>query len=242
MNIVESIPIHTAKIDPTLQASKWLQTQLLIDVPEMQQLLDSLGDFNIFMTGTVCNLTEGHVPKSKFLEVYSRYISELKAGRLPQESEFRPYFSTVFTKAADHLFRIVVAGQKQIIRPLKPVVQLQLHRLDYSPVDGKFRPMVFSKDSVFWGLQFSYPQLYQDTSTKEVFQVGDTPEYPNTGLFRSIQKWIRHHTIPTPFVVGETQINVPMRLGKQCLNWINNHPQFPQKGFKVLTASIKESS
>lgn len=234
MNPLESIPIHTAKFDPSLQASKWLSIQLLIDSSEMKLLLDALGDFNIFLTGTVCELTEGEIAKSKFLEVYSRYIDELKAGQIPQEFEFRPYFSSVFTKAPDHLFRIVVSN-KHIIRALKPVVQLQLHRLDYSAADGKFHGMVFSKEGVLWGLQFSYPQLYQDTSTKEVFQLSDSPEFPNTALFRSIQKWVRHNTIPTPFLVGETQINVPMRLGKNCLEWINNHPQLIQKGYKVLT-------
>lgn len=233
-NPTDSLRISISKNEPPMQASKWLQVQALLDGEEVKAFFNELGAFEIYKTGCVCNMDEGLVSKEEFISVYNRYIDALKAGGLPDEAEARSYFSTVFTSARDHLFRVLLPDHKQIIRVCKPVIQLQLHKMDYSPVDGKFRPMVFGMDSVFWGIQFSYPQLYQDLVTKEVQQVGENASFPNTQLFRLLQRWIRHNTVPTSFQVGHQKINVPMRLGRRCLDWINFHPQLKHKQLRVL--------
>ncbi|MBA3603001.1 MAG: hypothetical protein H0W50_05035 [Parachlamydiaceae bacterium] len=225
-----------------LQASKWLDLQLLIDVNEMRTLFSALGDFEIFQVGMVCGIDEGIISKEKFLEAYGAYIECLKKSEMPDEKIYRPYFSSIFTTSRDHLFHIVIGSDRHIIRVEKPVLQLQANRISYSPADGKIRPMVFSKDSILWGLQFSYPQLFQDAETKEVFTVSDTPKFPNTPLYRKLQLFLRQNTIPTPFQVdrgdGEgdsyVRINVPMRIGKQCLPWINAHPQLATANMRVV--------
>lgn len=218
-----------------MQASKWLDLQALLDVDEMSLLLDDLGSPYLFLTGCVCREEDASVPKIKFLEVYSHYIAALKDGKLPNEQEVRPYFSGVLTTTPEALYAINVEGGRQILRVARPAVQMQMHRLGYSTADGKFRAMAFGINSVFWGIQFSYPQLFQDLNTNEIFTVGDTPEFPNTTLFRTLQRWMRQHTIPTPFLVGDKKINVPMRIGRGCLPWVNNHPQFKGLGMAVKT-------
>ncbi|HEV8052117.1 MAG TPA: hypothetical protein VGP47_06465 [Parachlamydiaceae bacterium] len=222
-----------------LQASKWLDLQLLIDIDEMRDLFTALGDFEIFQVGMVCGINEGIISKQKFLEVYEAYIECLKKGEIPEEKIYRPYFSSIFTTSHDHLFHILIGNDRHIIRVEKPVLQMQANRISYSQADGKIRPMVFSKDSILWGLQFSYPQLFQDSVTKEVFTVSDTLQFPNTPLYRKLQLFLRQNTIPTPFEVSEGQdnvrINVPMRLGRKCLSWINSHPQLADAGMRVIT-------
>ena len=106
--------------------------------------------------------------------------------------------------------------------------------MDYSEHDGKFRPMVFGLDSVTWGLQFSYPQLFMDGRTKEAFAVVESEEFPNTALFHQLQRWMRQNTLPTPFLVDGKRVNSPIRLGKACLPWINRHPQLAPKHLQVL--------
>lgn len=216
-----------------LQASKWLDQQLLIDLDEMQALLSVLGDFEIFQVGMVCGVNEGMLSKEKFLSGYEAYLNCLKQGIIPEEKVFRPYFSSVFTTSRDHLFRILLDNNRHIIRVEKPVLQLQVNRIAYSQADGKFRGMVFGKESILWGVQISYPQLFQDTDTKEVFTVSDNSKFPNTSLYRKLQLFLRQHTIPTPFLVEGTRINVPMRLGRQCSAWINKHPQLVNSPIQV---------
>lgn len=232
MNPISPLRIGNGSELP-LQASKWLEQQLLVDIPEMEALFVALGDFSIFKVGSVCKNNEGEISRSEFLNHYSYYVECLKRGEVPEEQRFRPFFSSIFTVANDHLFQILVADDRRIIRVEKPVLQLQVNQISYSSVDGKFRAMVFGQDSILWGIQFSFPQLYLDAVTKEVFQVTDSAKFPNSALYRKLQLWVRQNSIPTPFEAQGRKVNVPMRLGKQCLSWINNHPQLKSNGIKV---------
>lgn len=212
-------------------ASKWLSLGMLVDLGEMQDFLNALGPFFIYPLGAVVPRGQDQIKIEDFLTLYQSYIEALKQGRVPEERSFRSIFSSALSLKEDCLYALAVGEDRQLVRVLKPVVQMQAHTLDYSPADGKFRSMVLGQDSVLWGLQFSYPQLYEDPETRAPQKVDS--RYVNSALFRLIQKWIRENTIPTPFVVSGEVINVPMRLGKQCLTWINNHPQFLKKGLKV---------
>jgi hypothetical protein len=49
-----------------------------------------------------------------------------------------------------------------------------------------------------------------------------------------MQQWVRSHTIATPFEVEGKKVNVPIRLGKECLSRINSHPQLQAKGLRVI--------
>lgn len=227
-----SLRFGTGKELP-LQASKWLDLQLLIDADEMKALFSTLGEFKIFRVGAVCGVNEGEVFKSAFLEQYALYIDCLKQGIVPEEKHYRPIFSSIFTVAEDHVFQIPVGNDRRILRVERPVLQLQVNQIAYSSADGKFRGMVFGKESILWGIHFSFPQLFQDPTTKEVFTVVNGPKFPNTALYRQLQLWTRQNTLPTPFQVDEQLINVPIRLGKECFSWINSHPQLINSNIRV---------
>ncbi len=218
-----------------IEVSKWLQIQALLDTPELQNLFHFLGSFEIYLTGTITPQGEGLVSHSKFLEVYNTYVENLKQGKQLETAEVKQMFSAIFTVSSDLLYALPIAAGKQLIRVSRPVIQLQPHSLGYSSHDRKFRPMVHGTESLSWGLQFSYPQLYMDPSTKEILPIKDNDFFPNTKLFRQLQRWIRNHTIPTPFIVDEKIVNVPIRIGKQCLPWINEHPLLKSKKLRVKT-------
>lgn len=226
--------VHDSAI-PTLQASKWLQQQMLLDEEELNQLFLELGDFTIYKVGVVAPLEKLEVPKQDFLGGYGDYIQKLKSGTVPNITDYRKLFSVVMTVSSDSLFAYRINENEYLVKIAQPVVQVQSHAMHFSKYDHKFRPMVFGPDSITWGLQFSYPQLYQDSATQAIHKVDDTESCPNTSLFRKIQRWQRKNTIPTPFLVENNKINVPMRLGKECLEWVNNHPQLREIGLKVAT-------
>lgn len=218
-----------------LQASKWLQLQMLLDAAEMEALLQEMGDVRIFLVGKVLSRGEELLSKEQFLENYRSYLSRLKdKDSLEALEKDRGWMSAAFTLSEEALFSTPVAGDKVLVRALKPLVQAQQHKIGYSALENQFRPMVLSKESIHWGLQFSYPQLYMNETTKQVEKVLQLPHLGNTELFRSIQKWVRENTIPTPFFVKGEKIRVPMRLGKACLSWINEHPQLLALGIQVV--------
>jgi hypothetical protein len=138
----------------------------------------------------------------------------------------------MMTCSLETLYAIQV-GEKQLIKPIKPIIQLQAHHFFYSSLDGKFHPMVLSQESISWGLQFSYPQLFQDPKTKTIAKVVDSEEFPNTDLFSRLQKKMRECSLATPFIIDGMRVNSPIRIGKQARTWINQHPQLQHRGIKV---------
>jgi len=226
------IPVSTLKEKSPLQASKWISSQMLVEAAEMEGLFAELQDFYIYSVGTITANGEEIISKDEFLKHYREYVDTLKKGALPDEAKFRKIFSSVLTVTPEVLFAVPIEPGKQLVRIEKPVIQVQAHRMDYSKADGKFRSMTFGADSITWGLQFSYPQLYQDGKTKEIMQVDAA--FLNTPLFRKLQLWARNSTIPTSFLAEGKKITIPVRLGKQCISWINNHPQLHKKGLQVV--------
>lgn len=211
-------------------ASKWLHIQLLIDADEMGELFKELQDFYLFSTMGIKPIGENTLSKEAFLGAYARYIELLKTGHTPNDADFRFFFTAVMTLSIDALQALDIAAGKEMIRPLEPCVQLQLHHFDYSLSDGKIRPMVFGKETISWGLQFSYPQLFQDPSTRDVVQAN---QYANFALFRKIQLWVRSSTLPTPFIIDGKMQREPIRIGKKCFSWIKNHPELSGRGLSV---------
>lgn len=232
MDMMDTVRIGTTEETP-LQASKWLQCQALLSTGEMIALFASLEPFALFIAGSITELGKGILPKQRFLELYADYVDQLRNGQLPQTADYRPYFSAVMSADDEALYKLLISEGRQLIRIAKPVIQLQAHNLDYSPLDGKFRSMVFGSGSITWGLQFSYPQLFQEAASTQVLQTRQLPDYANTLLFQRLQKWMRQHTSPAPFLVHGKVINVPVRLGKECFAWIDNHPQLKQKGLCI---------
>lgn len=214
-----------------MEASKWLEIQALLSAEEMETLFahlnSTLGTVHIYLTGVVTPEGQGEVPQDKFLQAYQSYSNALKQGLLPETD--RTLFSSVLSLSPQMLSVMKVGDNRQLQRLSRPCVQLQSHSMGYSEEDGKFYSMVFGPDSITWGLQFSYPQLFLDPNTKDILKVAETPDFPNTALFRAIQRWIRHNTIPTPMQTPRGSINLPVRLGKECLGWINSHPQFKNR-------------
>ncbi|ADI39089.1 putative uncharacterized protein [Waddlia chondrophila 2032/99] len=217
-------------IPPPLQASKWISVQVMVSPSEMRSLLEELGEFTILMT-TPAKSPE--VSKERFLEIYENYCTQLQKKELPDPAEYRACFSTFWTRSCDAYVQVPV-GEMTLCRAVKPVVQLQYHLLGFSPFDKKFRPMVLGKGSMPWGIQFSYPTLFQDRETQQVLKVGT--EFPNTFLFQAFRKWVRRYTVPTPFVVDGETINAPVRIGREARQWINVHPQFCEYSIAVREA------
>lgn len=231
----------SSSLPKALQASKWLQLPALLDAAEMESLLDELGDFSMYSVGSVRDRGRSVLHRAEFLKDYHEYMRLLKEGRIPDSTVFRSSFAVVWTLEPDAVALMVLSGSQELARVVKPVVQLQLHVIGYSTLEKKFRSNVMGKDSIHWGVQFSFPQLYMDPETSSIEKALNSTQCPNALLFKKIQKWIRDSTLPTPFEVEGMKIQVPMRIGKQCFSWIHRHAQLQQFGIKVFGQSEESS-
>lgn len=229
-----AIRIGSAKTEGLLQVSKWLKVQVLLDDAEMRELLAVLGPVQFVVVSEPVTVEEAVVSPSVFAEKYAEYVQLLKEGKSPDPKHFRRFFSSAMTTTLAPFYAMPLANQKYLVKPMKPVVQLQAHHFIYSDLDHKFHPMVFGVESISWGLQFSYPQLFQDAQTRHVVRVKDTVEFPNSALFSNLLRWLRSHTLASPFIVNQKRINAPIRIGKRSLTWVQSHPELKRRGITIL--------
>ena len=229
--------ISTPQNEGQLRVSKWLKFQVLLDADEMEDLFRELGPFFIFLVSEVVSKETALLEHAQFLAGYRHYIEILKKGEIPENNQFRKIFSSVFTTTPDIMYAQDLGKERYLIKALKPVIQLQAHHFFLSDIDGKYHPMVLSDQSFSWGLQFSYPQIYQDPKSTEFSKVTTSAEFPNTELFVRLTKALRKNSMPTPFSYKGVKTYVPIRIGKKCLSWIANHAQLKKRGLEVVYGS-----
>lgn len=209
------------------QGSKWLKIQVLCELEEMNALCELLRPFWIFpLTGVV---NGDPIEEETFLSHYALWIEELKRGKVPEEKELKKVLACAFTDDLEALW-LQKVKEGFLVKIGKPVVQVQSHYFTYSTLDSVFRPMSMGKGSIFWGLQFSFPQIYQDPKTMEFIELGRQKH----SLFQKIQTWSREYTRATPFIdpTGK-KVNSSIRIGKKALCWMSQHPQLIEQKIGV---------
>ena len=210
-----------------MQATKWLKLPLFLDASELQALFDYLGQIAIIPLSGVFPKGKEELSFSNYIALYSQYLERLHKG---DYSDPDKKLITAWTlDPQDVEERQVATGF--LVKPLRPVIQVQPYWLNYSETDGKFHEMAFSKESLAWGLLFSFPQLFQESKTLDIVKVKE-PEFPNAGLFKALQRFSREATLPTPFTTPAGQVNFPARIGKKMLPQAALMPQLQSKGLK----------
>lgn len=227
------LKISQIKVEGVLNVSKWIKHQVLLSKNEMTELVAHLGDVSLYNISEVVSEENCVISKEDFLEQYGVYTDSLKEGKIPDEKKLRRYFSSVISITPDVLYAMEVKPGGYLVKPIRPVIQLQLHHFLPSDMDGKYYPMVLGNESITWGIQFSYPQIFQHPQTKVFSKVTDDSEFPNTPIFMRLIKWLRSYSVPTTFIWKEKATSVPIRIGKEALGWISSHLQLQKKGITV---------
>lgn len=218
------LEVSTPEIEGQYQVSQFRKLSLLLNGDEMERLIASLGAIRLFIGSAPVKRGEEEIPLNEFCTAYRTYAEGLERGALIDETALRPYFSAMMTKDSAKLYAFPVAGDRFLIRPKQPIIQLQRHHF----VRGSaFHSGVMGKDSVTWGITISYPHLSIDPKTKEIVKL------PRDETFEQVVKWVRNFTRPTPIWERGEKINLPIRLGLQCFSWIDSHVDLVKNGLTV---------
>ncbi len=225
-----SLRVSQPAAEGVYQGSKWLKYQVLCDGEEMRSLFERLNPFWIYPLTGLVSIEQIPMKQETFLSEYASWIEGLKAGKIPSDAELRRLLACAFTAEPDALWLQEVPGNRYLVKISKPLIQVQAHSFSYSSADGEYRPLSMGTEAIFWGVQFSFPQIYQDAKTMELLEIEASP---NRDLFIKIREWVRDATRPTPFIADGKRTNSPIRIGKNCFSWIHAHPQLPQKGIAI---------
>ncbi|WP_420421396.1 hypothetical protein [Simkania sp.] len=218
------------KEEGVFQASKWFSYRVLLDESEMEDLFAALPPFELYNVSEIVPIEQATFPKGDFLNEYAKSAGALKRGEVYMLP--KALFSSALSATAEAFYAMDVK-KGVILKILQPVIQLSIHHFTYAPENQSFHFMVHSQESIQWGLQFSYPQLYSNSIQGDIVEVMKEQTYPNTILFRALMKWMRNHSRPVPFLIDGQKKNVEARMGKKCFDWIENHPQLKEKGLVI---------
>lgn len=202
-------------------AAKFQKTSALLEVAELRSLFNTLesevGKLYFYHIGAVLeeSLLQGSI--ESIVELYGESLVALK-----NNEKIKP-LSIAMTLDPNTLYMIDAGGGKRIVKFLTPSIHITSTAICYLPELQEFKEKLYGSDLISWGLQFSYPQLFQEHKSQLV--QNPLQEGVNAKLFKLQQRWLREHTKPTFFLTEKGQIKTAIRLGKECYSWINSHPK-----------------
>lgn len=207
-----------------LRCSKWVSYTFLISLNELQYLFDILSNFYLINTFEPCPLEKAVLPHAAFLEIYNKYIKLLANGDIPDPSLYKKAFYHSISSSLENLYAMEVS-KGYLIKPKKPLIFLRPAAITYSELDQKLRSTLPSQKTILWGLEASYPQIYENSLTRETKTIINDFNYPNSSLFHILRKTLRKLSEPFQLQLPDKKIMTPFRIGKEVKNWIHHHPQ-----------------
>lgn len=197
--------------------SKWQKIQVLLDPVELKALLQYLSPIFILNTSGVIPREKISIQVDEFVRIYEQYIAILQ-GKISREKISLSY---ALSQRLENFCMVQPSSNKYICRMIQPDVQIQTYSLLLDEF-GKPLSQVFSTDATSFGLQLSYPAIFQDALTGQVFSTTKNT-FAGWKLFSAIRNWIRSHTFPLPLHFKEKNSRLPIRLGPLAGTWITSH-------------------
>lgn len=221
--------VSTIEKEKPYEAAKWLKIPVLADVAELSVLFDQLGPVQLARLGSPLLRQEVLLSKASFLSYVTQWIDLLKRSESPSSGMLRATLPCAMSQGLDCFWLQEITDGRVLVKIRRPVIQLQVFSFFYSSEEKTFHPMVFGKDSVFWGIQFSFPQIWMEDG--EAKKVDGT--FFNGKLFSMMRQWQREATAVPAFLIEGKRIRTPIRLGKSCFSWIHQHPDLEKLGLRI---------
>lgn len=217
--------ISTREEEGEYQASKWSKFPVLCEPEELALLFARLEPFSLFHLGSI---GDGKPLSSVlFLQEYGKWVEGLQKGIAPSEASLRRYFASVFADDPSAVWLQEIGEKGFLVRLRRPLLQMQAHFFTYSSVDGEIRSLSMGERSIFWGIQFSYPQVYQDGKSGEICKA------EGGELLKTIRSWQRDATVPAVFSTPSGEKKPPFRLGKKSREWIGGYAALKNEGLVI---------
>jgi hypothetical protein len=222
------------KMAPQFLASKWIHFDFLVETAELAKLFLTLGEpLFLFSTMGVQEKGKSRILPDEFLAAWERYIECLRQGNKVDDPDFRYFFTAIMSYELNAMRSVEIPGEREVIIPYEPIMQMQMHRFTYSLDCKKIHSQAFGEGSISWGIRLSYPQLFQYPQTRQVEAAQNVAKFKNALLVSKVRSWLREVSVPTPLEISGQRQNVPIRLGKSCFPWINNHFDLVRKDLRV---------
>lgn len=227
---MEKLRQSSPAVQGVYSGAKWMHIRAMLDPEEWEDLSEELGKNCMFTVGKMTK----KIPFLSSVEITDA-LYKMKKSFISSEIDINDLqlitpFALSCKSTSFYQFCVKDLVNVQI---LEPVIQVQMHFFRICPINHTFHSMVMAQDSIFWGLQFSFPQIFQNSLHGCIKQVDKSGE--NFRLFSFVRKWMRDHTTSTKVSFENKVVPLPIRWGKKCLSWASSHPQIKKSFFTLVT-------
>ena len=216
--------VSTPSLEGSYEAAKWLKWPVLADEKEFGELFRRLAPCDLVPLTGVVEPDRLLMPSDCFLAEAKRWIERLQQHQAPTMEDLRTVLACALTNDRDAIWLHEVKPERYLVKSKnrscrsKPI---------FFPIRSKTKPFIrwCSAKRVSSGASsFPIPKFFS-------IPIGNTEKSTRrfrTQFFSEIRQWTRDVTRPASFLVDGKKVNVPMRIGKNCLSWIASHPQLKQ--------------
>lgn len=226
MDIASFPSISTVEKEGALHCSKWVKHAILLDKEEMESFWQLLTSCIIISPVQKVFQEKWQVTKEYFLSQYESYLSWLQLEEEFPPLSLRKEFTLMISAFMEAFYAVSLSSDQFLIKAKSPVIQIQIYHCFISKFDKKIYPMAMNADSFAYGLQISYPQIYEEAHTGKFKKMLLEKDFPNTILYKQIVQWLRNNTKPAIFFLGDKEEVAPFRIGKKKNDSTNNHKRF----------------
>ena len=218
--------ISTVAKEGDLHCSKWVKHAVLLDKEEIEAFWQLLASCIIISPVQRVFKEKWDVSKEHFFAQYERYLAWLELEEDFPPPALRKEFTLMISSFIEAFYAVSIPSDQFLIKARAPVIQIQMYHCFISKFDRKIYPMAMNADSFTYGIQISYPQIYEEAHTGKFKKMLLEKDFPNTILYKQIIQWLRHHTRLATFTLGDKEEIAPFRVGKKEKDWMNSHKRF----------------
>ncbi len=210
------------------QASKWWKLQVFFSLDALDFFFQDLGSFWICPLGKVLQEEEQILEKDQYLQAYKKKVDQYLTHHITPIEEISP---CAFTVLKEDLYLMNLSQNRFLLKIKNPVVQVHPYFFRFSKQNRSFLSNVYAEDSIFWGLQFSFPQIFQDEDLN--LHKVHPQTFANAALFQKMRRWIRKHTSPISFEFEGEKIVTSMRASPQLFCLLQKYPKLIELGLNI---------
>lgn len=204
--------------------SRQMHRSMLLHPEELRSLCEDEELCSFFYLGKALDRKEIEINKETFLAIYAEEFHNFFLGKSI------PNFTCLALFLEKEHFLFLETEKRVIVRPKLPVIQISFANFFLEKKESKIQEKAFGTDNIFWGIKFSFFQLYMDAEQKVHSAL---TELPSGKIFRNILSWSRSNTRPVAFLYQGKKVLTTLRIGKK-IERINEVIYLQREGLTVI--------
>jgi hypothetical protein len=218
-----------------LQASLWMSQRVLLTPDELIELFDFLPSFELYNLAHVGSKEGFHITKELFLECYKAFFMSFFHQKDASFYTFKKQLTVAMIGEEETLYLTEPSSGTFLIHMQKPSVVIGPCIFHYDSAAKKILYADHKTQAIRMGLEFKFPQFYQDPQTLQPVKHFTDLSNPHTRLFKALQKWCREHA-KVVFLEKkpEERFSPGCKVGNQCLEQLSNFFDLQRLGYKAI--------